>query len=114
MELWVQHVSVDKLTFPSGTLFFCGKDKKHTMVCDITLYHDSDYRGGSQNITSTKTDLNSGSAVPRNAASSYKVNADESCLITGWTFPDLANNGSSRGRFLRGDEPNFNWRRKWN
>ena len=84
------------------------------MVCDITLYHDSDYRGGSQNITSTKTDLNSGSAVPRNAASSYKVNADESCLITGWTFPDLANNGSSRGRFLRGDEPNFNWRRKWN
>jgi hypothetical protein len=86
------------------------------MPCDITLWHDKNYGGGSQNFSSTKGDLNTGLVrfVGRNDASSYKVNADESCLITGWTYPGLSADGRSRGRFLRGNEPNFNWRRKWN
>jgi len=84
-------------------------------LCDITLYHDKNYGGGSQKFTSTKGDLNTGFVtVGRNDASSYKVNADESCLITGWTHPGLSADGRSRGRYLRGNEPNFNWRRKWN
>jgi hypothetical protein len=85
------------------------------MPCDITLYWDSNYRGRSQNFGSTKGDLNVDPVtVGRNDASSYKVNADESCLITGWTYPGLSADGRSRGRYLRGNEPNFNWRRKWN
>ena len=85
------------------------------MPCDITLYWDKNYGGSSQKFTSTKGDLNVRPvAVGQNDASSYKVNADESCLITGWTFPGLSADGRSRGRFLRGHEPNLGWRRKWN
>ena len=85
------------------------------MPCDITLYWDKNYGGRSQTFTSTKGDLNVDPVtVGRNDASSYRVNADESCLITGWTYPGLSADGRSRGRFLRGDEPNLGWRRKWN
>jgi hypothetical protein len=81
------------------------------MPCDITLYWDSDYRGRSQTFTSSKGDLNANPVtVGRGDASSYRVNADENCLITGWKGRDL----SGDGRFLRGNEPNLNWRRKWN
>ena len=81
------------------------------MPCDITLYWDKDYRGRSQNFTSSKGDLNANPVtVGRGDATSYRVNADENCLITGWKGRDL----SGDGRFLRGDEPNLDWRRKWN
>jgi hypothetical protein len=85
------------------------------MPCNITLYQHSEYRGKSQNFGSTKGNLDvDPKEVGRNSATSYKVNADESCLITGWTYPGLSADGRSRGRYLRGNEISFNRRRKWN
>ena len=82
------------------------------MPCDITLYKDKNYGGNSENFGSTMYDLNNRGniRVGRGDASSYRVNADENCLITGWRDTGL----KGQGRFLRGDESDLKWRRKWN
>src|SRR6056300_2109973 len=85
------------------------------MPCNITLYQHSNYSGKTQNFGSTKGNLDADPvSVGRNSATSYKVNADESCLITGWTYPGLSADGRSRGRYLRGNVTSFNQNRKWN
>jgi len=58
------------------------------MVCKITLYHDPSYRGLEQTYTSSTGNLtNNSKPFNKNYASWQKVEADESCLITAYTYP---------------------------
>ena len=86
--------------------FFCVVYK---MPCEVTLYEHKDYGGRSIKLTKSTPDLDK-TSFGRNGATSYKVNADEGCLITAWSYPDYGD----RGRYLRGNEPNLGHRRKWN
>ena len=81
------------------------------MPCEVTLYEHKDYGGRSIKLTDSTPDLDN-TSFGRNRATSYKVNADEGCLITAWKAPNYDKNHA--GRYLRGNEPNLNWRRKWN
>ena len=81
------------------------------MPCEVTLYEHDNYGGRSIKLTKSTPDLDK-TSFGRNRATSYKVNADEGCLITAWDHPNYDKN--HRGRYLRGNEPNLGWRRKWN
>jgi hypothetical protein len=58
------------------------------MVCQITLYHDPVEKGTTHTYTSSTTSFNPSPGVDNNKVSWQKVEADESCIITAYTYPE--------------------------
>ncbi len=58
------------------------------MVCQITLYHDPVEKGTTHTYTSSTTSFNPSPGVDNNRVSWQKVEADESCIITAYTYPE--------------------------
>lgn len=64
------------------------------MVCKITLYHDTVYSGLAQTYTSSTRNLtDNNKPFNKNYASWQKVEADESCAITAYTYPEFNYDG---------------------
>ena len=63
------------------------------MPCKITLYHNPHSKGTSGIYTSSKNNLSAYSGVDNNKTSWQKVEADESCIITAYTYKDYNGNG---------------------
>jgi hypothetical protein len=79
------------------------------MPCEVTLYSDNNFGGKSLTVTESTPDLDE-TSMGVGKVSSYKVNADEECLITAWKGRDY----TGEGRYLRGNETDLGQRRKWN
>ena len=66
------------------------------MVCKITLYHDTVYSGLAQTYTSSTRNLTDNKKpFNKNYASWQKVEADESCAITAYTYPEFNYDGGT-------------------
>lgn len=66
------------------------------MPCKITLYHDTVYSGLAQTYTSSTRNLtDNNKPFNKNYASWQKVQADESCAITAYTYPNFNYDGDT-------------------